>query len=234
MIYKTKAYNLMLTICDLARIEGEIAVVMGDAGVGKTTAAHAYAEKHVEDGVVLITANSVYSTRALLTDLADAMGIEHSRYRLTSEILRMVAERAPVQIIVDEADQLRTRTLEVLRTLWDRSGCSVVLVGLPRLLLYLVRGADLKENLAQLYSRVGLKLDSIPRLSFEEMKALCQDRGITNPAAQQEVFRECGGNFRKAEKLMKRIGRMCEIGGIELAKVRKEDVKEGANFLVRG
>jgi DNA transposition AAA+ family ATPase len=88
MIYKTKAYTLMQTICDLARIEKEIAVVMGDAGVGKTTAAQAYAEKYAGEGVVLITANSVYSTRALLTDLADELGIEHSRYRMSSEILK--------------------------------------------------------------------------------------------------------------------------------------------------
>jgi sigma54-dependent transcription regulator len=100
--------------------------------------------------------------------------------------------------------------------------------------LYLVRGADLKENLAQLYSRVGLKLDSIPRLVFEEVKAVCQDRGITNTAAQREVMRQCNGNFRKTDKLLKRIARMCEIGKLDPAKVRKEDVKEGANFLVRG
>jgi len=197
---------------------------MGDAGVGKTTAVRAYAERYGGDGVILVTANSVYSTRALLVDLAAELGIEYSRYRLSGDILKGIMDRAPEQIIVDEADQLRTRALEVLRTIYDKTGCSIVMVGLPRLLLYLVRGAELKENLAQLYSRVGLKLDSVPLLNLEELKAVCKDQGITNQSAQQEIFRQSGGNFRKVQKLVKRIVRMCELNKMSPEKVRKEDV----------
>ncbi|EOF6267776.1 AAA family ATPase, partial [Salmonella enterica] len=59
-------------------------------------------------------------------------------------------------ILVDEAELLPYRALEVLRRIHDRSGVALVLAGMPRLLVNL-KGS--RGEYAQLYSRVGMALD---------------------------------------------------------------------------
>jgi hypothetical protein len=110
-------------------------------------------------------------------------------------------------LIIDEAEHLKYKSLEIIRRLHDFTGIGVLLVGMPRLLGNL-RG--LKGEYAQLYSRVGIKavLTPLRQTDTEEIvqAALPGSNGIW------KVFHEkTGGNARLLDKLVKRSSRVAEL-----------------------
>jgi DNA transposition AAA+ family ATPase len=55
--------------------------------------------------------------------------------------------------IIDEAEPLPYKSLELLRRIYDKAQVGILLVGMPRLIMNL-KGE--KRQYAQLYSRVGI------------------------------------------------------------------------------
>ena len=62
-------------------------------------------------------------------------------------------------IIVDEAENLPYRALELLRRIYDKAKVGILLVGLPKLLTNLKGN---KGQYKQLYSRVGVLAELLP------------------------------------------------------------------------
>lgn len=69
-------------------------------------------------------------------------------------------------IVVDEAENLPLRALEIVRRLHDETGCGLVLSGMPRLVANL-RGKH--GELVQLYSRVSVALNLGESLPDDEL-----------------------------------------------------------------
>jgi DNA transposition AAA+ family ATPase len=106
--------------------------------------------------------------------------------------------------VIDEADRLRTSSLEEVRDLFDRTGVPVVLVGMPGLEKRLARHA-------QLYSRVGfvhaykpLRPDELSRLLRERWPDLApglpKDGGIDEDVISA-IARMTAGNLRLVTRL---------------------------------
>ncbi len=97
--------------------------------------------------------------RVLLADLYKRLG-ERAPRRLTrfniadeaAEIIRATDLRG---IFTDESDQLAADGLEFLRYVYDKTGCSVIIVGLPRIMTVI-------ERFEQLDGRIGYELDFLP------------------------------------------------------------------------
>ena len=64
-------------------------------------------------------------------------------------------------ILVDEGDWLNVESFEFLRHVFDRTGCPVVIVGLPRIMQVIVRHE-------KFVSRIGLQMEFLP-LTQEEV-----------------------------------------------------------------
>ncbi|MDR0302354.1 MAG: AAA family ATPase [Treponema sp.] len=141
----------------IAHTEKDIALIIADAGAGKSTAASWYA-KYNEKATVLIDVMSGMNRRMLVHEIARQLSIEIMRVpfnTVVKNVTNMLYERDMV-VILDEADYLRPDALEFTRRLVHDLGQSgLVLIGLPRL-KYQIQ--NLRNDHRQLESRIGVCL----------------------------------------------------------------------------
>jgi hypothetical protein len=137
-------------------------------------------------------------------------------------------------IVIDEADRLRTDSLEQVRSLFDEGAFGMVLIGMPGLEKRMAR-------YPQLYSRIGFVHEFEP-LAAPEMRRLLDRHwtppGVTLPDlplsddAASAILRITGGNFRLFNRLLSQIQRVLEINGLRT--ISKEAVEAARESLVIG
>jgi DNA transposition AAA+ family ATPase len=138
-------------------------------------------------------------------------------------------------LIIDEADRLKTASLEQVRDIFDQSDLGMVLIGMPGLEKRLAR-------YAQLYSRVGF-VHAFRPLSTAQVRDVLQrkwspsgvalpERGVTDEATLAAIIRVTGGNFRLLHRLLTQIARIVEINALET--VTSEVVEAARESLVIG
>lgn len=145
-------------------------VITGLAGVGKTIAIQHYLDSlalHAQTALptaIKIKVMPRSTPRALTKTILDSL-LEKARGRNIYEMADEVAaalERNYIHLLaVDEADRLNEDSFEVLRHLFDKTGCRIVLVGLPNILSVI-------ERHEKFSSRVGLRMSFVP-LGLEEV-----------------------------------------------------------------
>ena len=156
-IVETNDLRTIYNAIQIAHAEKDIALIVADAGSGKSTAAAWYA-KYNEKSVVLINVVSGMNRRMLVHEIARQLGIEIMRVAFTTVIKNVsdaLFERDMV-VIIDEADYLKADALEFTRRfVHDLGQSGLVLIGLPRL-KYQIQ--NLRNDHRQLESRVGVFL----------------------------------------------------------------------------
>lgn len=142
-----------------ANLAGDLAVIYGPAGLGKTVAMRRYAGQRPSVWTVTAT-QAASSVAACLGRVAAAMRLRlDSRQRTAAATEAAIVERMSGSgglLVVDEAQHLPTRSLEELRGLHDASGCGVALVGSDPFWLQISGGR--RPEFAQLFSRVGKRV----------------------------------------------------------------------------
>jgi len=156
-VVETGDLRRMSNAIQIAHAEKDIALIVADAGSGKSTAAAWYA-KYNEKSVVLIHVVSGMNKRMLVHEIARQLSIDIMKVSfntLVKNVSDMLFERDMV-VILDEADYLRADALEFTRRLvYDLGQSGLVLIGLPRL-KYQIQ--NLRNDHRQLESRVGVFL----------------------------------------------------------------------------
>jgi len=138
-------------------------------------------------------------------------------------------------IIIDEADRLKTASLEQVRDIFDQGNLGVVLIGMPGIEKRLAR-------YPQLYSRVGF-VHAFRPLSAAQVRDLLQRQwvpagvglpteGIADEEARAAIIRVTGGNFRLLHRLLTQIARLVEINALHT--VTKQVVEAARESLVIG
>jgi DNA transposition AAA+ family ATPase len=128
-----------------------------------------------------------------------------------------VLRQPPDLLIVDEADRLKTASLEQLRDFYDRRRVGVVLIGMPGLQKRLAR-------YAQLYSRIGFVHQFRP-LSGQELQGVIEHQWVqlgldtalyahADAAVANAIARVTGGNFRLVQRLFAQIERIVAINNL--------------------
>ncbi len=137
-------------------------------------------------------------------------------------------------LVIDEADRLRIAGLEQTRSIFDRGGIGMSMIGMQ----------GIEKRLAcypQLYSRIGFVHEFRP-LSTSEIRQLLE-RHWTSPGvrlpgdgietvAAASIIRITGGNFRLLNRLLTQVERILEINA--LRSVTKEVVEAARENLVIG
>ncbi len=152
--------------------------ILGKAGSGKTTAMKAYVESHPE--AIFIETTPSITVKELLGEILAELGLRDvtgSNNELMKTIITHF-KRSERVLIIDEAENLTTKSLETIRRIHDFSEVPTVLVGTFALLNNLKgRGGDL----LQLYSRINEKY---------EMNGFCDDD-------RNALFGEMGQHIKK-------------------------------------
>ena len=168
---ETKTAKRIMAGLGYAQIAGDIAVIHGGAGVGKTVTALRYASRRPSVWVATVTAGR----RALgscLRLVAGACGLRPGHRRI-AELEEAIADRVAGTaglLVVDEAQHLSLRALESLRGIHDATGTGLALLGNNPLYARMA-GAKRRGEYAQLHSRVG-KLVSLRQPSVADVDAL--------------------------------------------------------------
>jgi DNA transposition AAA+ family ATPase len=196
----------------VAQDEASIAVIIGDAGYGKTTALRQYAKESFS--ALLVDVDPSFSKAVLMSEIAHALGVE-DKGGTTAVITRVIAalkDRDAV-LIIDEADYLSDGSLELIRRIInDKANTGVVLVGLPTL-EYKLR--NLRNDHEQLLSRVGVmvKLGTLKKADAEKILS-----GIWTDLPRETVdafIKGAGGSTRTLVKLMGRAHQLMELNRLD-------------------
>lgn len=220
----------------ICQIENEIGVCVGSAGMGKTESVREFIRKNPNDILIevdpAITAKSLFQELVKKTGAPDSPTNLHDMFESCVEKLKGTGRL----IILDEAENLSYKALELIRRLHDKAGVGVFLVGLPRLISNL-RGK--KGEYAQLYSRVSLliHLDNYKSELLREQPEIIQDDAmnfihhfIPNCNGNwKEIYERVGFNARVLVKVAKRINRMSEVNG---DRINSEIIKRAFQSLI--
>ncbi|ECN1279258.1 AAA family ATPase [Salmonella enterica subsp. enterica serovar Typhimurium] len=198
-----------LEVLAYAHQECEICVLYGAAGLGKTMVLREYAARNRD--AVLIEADPGYTARTLLEELCRQLGVKvrGNIHELIDACVRELRDSGRL-LMVDEAELLPYRALEVLRRLHDKAGIGIVLAGMPRLLINL-KGR--RGEFAQLYSRVALALNLGDTLTRDDFQQIATDLipEAASPEISDALYARSLGNARRLFKLARGVYRICDI-----------------------
>jgi DNA transposition AAA+ family ATPase len=212
----------------IAQDEADIAVIIGEAGSGKTTALRQYAKE--SHSALLIDVDPSFSKVVLMNEIAHALGVEDKggMNAVIDRVIEALKDRDAV-LIIDEADYLSDSSLELVRRIInDKAHTGVVLVGLPTL-EYKIR--NLRNDHEQLISRVGvlMKLGKLKKADAEKIIA-----GVWTdlPGGIIDAFvKGANGSTRTLVKLMVRVHQMMGVNRIE--KPDTEIISAASELLMR-
>ncbi|HGY1221412.1 TPA: AAA family ATPase [Klebsiella pneumoniae] len=204
-----------------AHLDGDLNVIYGAAGLGKTIILREYAAQHRD--ALLIEADPGYTARVVLEELCGLLGISKrgNMHELSEACIAALRDSGRL-LMVDEAENLPYRALETLRRIHDKSGIGLVLAGMPRLIINL-KGK--RGEYQQLYSRVGFALcigDSLPQSDITDI-AVSMLPGAGSQEVSEALFKASHGNARRLFKLVRGVSRHSEISGnaVSAGAVRK-------------
>lgn len=194
---KTTQAKAVMASCKKCHVSGGLMVVVGDAGLGKTMALKQYAQDNAQ--VVMIEVDPTFTPKVLLIELCEALGIEPSRNthdNMKNIVVKLTGSKK--LIIIDEAELLSYKALEILRRIQDKANIALLLAGMKRLRENL-RGS--RGELKQIFSRVDFHHELKP-LSQDDM-AMLIEFAIGTGAFNETLFKLCGGNARTLSKILK-------------------------------
>ncbi|MCX9039354.1 AAA family ATPase [Citrobacter portucalensis] len=190
-----------MDVIKMAHVEGDINVLYGEAGLGKTMICKAYTAKFRD--ALLIEADPGYTARVVLEELCNllVLSTRGNMHELSESCINKLRDSGRV-LIIDEAENLPLRALESIRRIHDKTGIGIVLVGMPRLLLNL-KGK--RGELVQLYSRVGFALNlgsSLPGADIDVIANSVLPDGVDDDLSKV-LFTASKGNARRLFKLLR-------------------------------
>jgi DNA transposition AAA+ family ATPase len=166
-VVKTEAVEEIHLTMALAWKRKAIAMIRGDFGKGKTKAAHSYCAEH--EYARFVQLNSSTNTVSILHRISDAIGNIGSAGSKEDKLQAIIRhlKRKPLQLVIDEADELNPKTLAILRDIHgDGEYCSIVMIVTHRFDKLIVR-----PELGYLRSRITIKRE-IRDTSFNEAKKI--------------------------------------------------------------
>jgi len=177
---KTKNSDLVIGTLRAAQALGDLGLITGPPGCGKTAAARQY--RTTAPRVDIATASpSIATAGAIMQQLIRGRG-ETPRGRAGASKLELTLHSrrlftAGGLVVIDEAQWLNMEALEELRAIHDDTGVGIVLMG-NETVLSRIEGNERSASYAQLYSRAGVRVRLKPMLP-EDIEAVLGSMGVT-------------------------------------------------------
>lgn len=219
--------SMIKYISEIARLchtQGRIGVCVGMAGLGKTVAVKKYTKEFMDS--ILIESDSGYTAKSLLKEIHKRLGLsgKGSVYDLMGETVRKLNNSGRL-LIIDEAENLPYRALEITRRIHDKTGVGVLLIG-RHILLENLRGYNNQYD--QLYSRVQYT-KIIDKLLLADVVKILESIN-QNTKLAETYLQYSKGNTRRLEHLISHSINIAKMNG----KVEVDDavIKQTSKLLM--
>lgn len=154
-IAHTQTVDDITMAVSFAEAAGDISLIYGDAGLGKTVSLKEYVSSH-PDTIYVELKDCDKSTKGVCEKILSCIGKEQRGVdRLLVDTISDYLMSNPKLIIIDEAQHLSIRALENLRAINDCTEAGIVLCGNPT--VYDRMHGRGQAHFAQLYSRIGIR-----------------------------------------------------------------------------
>lgn len=218
---QTACMNEVYFAAQYAQSCGDISLIYGEAGLGKTFSLRQYAK---ENEVIYIELRDCdKSTKGVCERILDAIGKSRrgNDRALVNVIIDYLREH-PKLIIIDEAQHLLLKAIENLRAINDATETGMVLCGNPT--VYDQMHGRGQAHFAQLYSRIGIRR-CIVNPDMEDIKAIFSPydldggclRFLHSLGLQWGGIRNCIKIFNMAQEMAQRLGEPLSVGHLETA-----------------
>ena len=211
----------VLAVLSYAQMAGDLAVIYGGAGVGKTRTLREYSRTNNNVWVTTIMPDSA-GVVPCLEEISEAIGLRGlpgmGAARLRREVCRKIRDTHGL-LIIDEAQHLNQKALEEIRSLHDSTGTGVILCG-NEMVYSRMAGNSRSATFAQLFSRIGKRL-RLNRPHPEDVLAM-MDVFQVSGAKEREVLENIAskpGALRGVVKTL-RLAAMLAAGAAEALTVK--------------
>lgn len=207
-------------VLQYAQTSPDISVIVGAAGVGKTTALRQYQSVTSNVWVATMTPSTA-GVSTMLAEICIEMGLD---VRAASQFARAVERRVRGTgglLVIDEAQHLTRPALEQLRSIHDRAEIGIVLAGNPAVLARLE--GDRKTDFAQLFSRVGMRL-RLAKPRAGDVAAMLDAWDVTDPE-QVALCRAIAAKPGALRGMVKALGLAAMVAAGDGRSRTAEDIK---------
>lgn len=224
---ETSSAKRVLDAATHCHLKQKIGVICARAGYGKTEGVREYARRHTD--VVLIEADPGYTAATFFKELHNRLG--NGKRGNLHEIFDDCVDRLSSTgrlVIIDEAEQLPYRALEMVRRLHDKAGIGILMTGMPRL-FHNLRG--IKGEFEQLYSRVSLyiELQPLKDSDIQLIVSRCVGDSVGN-AYWKQYKANSDGRYRRLAML---IEQSILVSDINNTPIDKDVIQTAAEMLLK-
>lgn len=195
-----KRIRACFSYCQMA---GDMGLVYGAAGVGKTETAEDY-KKRTPSVWIATMSPDCRSAATALEEISDAVGVEHvsGAARMRRAVERRVKDTQGL-LIIDDAQALGIEALDSIRSIHDRTGIGVVLCGNEQVFARMT-GGNRAAYLDRLYSRIGKRVQ-LRRPTKRDVEMLIDAWGVKGDTARGLLRKigSGGGALRRINKVMR-------------------------------
>jgi DNA transposition AAA+ family ATPase len=205
----------VLAALGYAQMAGDVAVIYGVAGVGKSTAAREYARRYPNVWIATMSPATAGVSTAL-EEICLALGfrdLPQGAARMSRAIIARIAGAGGL-IVVDEAQHLTVSALDAIRAIHDATGVGLALIG-NEFVYARMTGGYRAAYLDRLFSRIGKRV-RLARAGREDVERIASAFGLRNGAVKLLV--EIGaraGALRAVVKTLRLASMMAAGSGIE-------------------
>ena len=183
---ETPTARKIIDVLTYAQLAGDIAVIYGGAGLGKTCTLERYAEESPQVWIASMSPAHA-GVAAALEEIAEVVGLRGfpgRAARLQRELSRRLKGTGGL-LIIDEAQHLNINALEAIRTLHDSTGIGLALVGNEAVYARLTGGSR-TATFAQLFSRIGKRL-KLNKPSKEDVFIVAESFSVSGTKERQAL-----------------------------------------------
>jgi DNA transposition AAA+ family ATPase len=217
-------------------------IVTGDAGLGKTIAIQTYLQDlkpRAYSGFPACASIKVSprsTAKALAKTLISTLSGDRGSYNVydMEKVATEAIRRNDLDLVlVDEGDWLNVESFEFLRHVFDRTGCPIVVVGLPRILRVINRHE-------KFVSRIGLHMEFLPLTQEEVLTTVLPSMTLPlwhydadNPEDRQmgiQLWQRVCPSFRKLRVVLQYASQIACARGA--ARITQEIVAETLHLIL--
>lgn len=229
----TSEYRRFVEFCTACSREKYIGICYGTPGVGKTLSARNLSKQDLQNQIAATnyttpTDPKIGKQLASCSILYYTVQVGNTPKRIAEELNHRLGQKilnkysAPNDryelIIIDEADRLKTNTLEQVRAIYDYRNIGMVLIGMPGMEKRLARYPQFysRVGFAHEFKRIGKKNINFVLEHYWQQIGVCFEQDKDDyTKIMNNILMITNGNFRLMTRLFSQIKRIMVINNLQ-------------------